>query len=367
VLLPVICNFEDSGWADADRSRYRQVAWKATLQLRLIFLGFVSITIPGCQTISGEPERLYSAAEEADSTRSLLSRIEQSYYDSSSDAERKSWRNEYIGRRMYYTDLQFTDFQTALTRERQQFGFTSALAAQGLSAAGAVVTPVNTVRILSALTGGVNASRGFYDSELLTNRAIQIVESQMQSNRDNVSTIILSRLNESAVTYPLSFALTDLEDYYRAGTMTSGLIKAAAEAAINAHESEDLKYAAIRQEVQNSVITDVNKPLEKQHDGEALNSSGLTKEEINLGPGKIAQINTVLCIPQGQKITPETRKALPEFFGAVGLTATSKITSNLQLNTLRSAFYMLKRLGGTCKAAQLADASAVGRALVSGK
>ena len=146
-----------------DEEKICSVERKVTLQLKLIVIGFIALIISGCQTINGEPERLYSASEVTESTKSILNTIEQSYYTANSDAERMALRNEYIGQHMYYTDLQFTDFETALTRERQQFGFTSALAAQGLSAAGAVVTPVNTVRILSALTGGVNASRGFYD------------------------------------------------------------------------------------------------------------------------------------------------------------------------------------------------------------
>lgn len=102
-------------------------------------------------------------------------------------------RNEYIARRMYIVDIEFTEFEASLTRERQQFGFASALTAQGLSTAGAVFTPASTVRVLSALTGGVNASRGFYDSELLQNRAIQIVELQMISDRDKAAAIIISR------------------------------------------------------------------------------------------------------------------------------------------------------------------------------
>jgi hypothetical protein len=146
---------------------------------------------------------------------------------------------------MYIIDAEFTEFETALTKEREEFGFTTALVTQGLTTAGAVFTPANTVRTLSALAGGVNASRGFYDSELLVGKTIQIVQSQMEAKRDEVATRIITKVGYPAQTYPLSAALHDLEDYYRAGTLTAGLIKATADAGEAAKLASDNKEAVM--------------------------------------------------------------------------------------------------------------------------
>jgi hypothetical protein len=209
----------------------------------LVTAGFL---LAGCETFRGRPERLYTVAEEVAHARiDVLPAILESYKAALTDNDRMFYRNEYIARRMYIIDAEFTEFEAALTREREEFGFTTALVTQGLTTAGAVFTPANTVRTLSALAGGVNASRGFYDSELLVGKTIQIVQSQMEAKRDEVATRIIQKVGYSAITYPISAALHDLEDYYRAGTLTAGLIKATADAGDAAKQASANKEAAM--------------------------------------------------------------------------------------------------------------------------
>lgn len=209
-------------------------------------IALAGVLLSGCETFRGRPERLYTVAEEVASARDSLPGVATSYELAKTDNDRKYYRNDYIARRMYIIDAEFTEFETALTRERGEFGFTTALVTQGLTTAGAVFTPVNTVRALSALAGGVNASRGFYDSELLVNKTIQIVQAQMQAKRDEVAARIIQKMDKPYTNYSLSAALHDLEDYYRAGTLTAGLIKATTEAGEAAKDASDLKEAAMR-------------------------------------------------------------------------------------------------------------------------
>src|SRR5437879_1380530 len=170
----------------------------------LVIAGFL---LAGCETFRGRPERLYTVAEEVAHARvDVLPAILDSYRAATTDSERIFYRNEYIARRMYIIDAEFTEFEAALTREREEFGFSTALVTQGLTTAGAVFTPANTVRTLSALAGGVNASRGFYDSELLVGKTIQIVQSQMEAKRDEVAARIIGKVGYSAITYPISTA-----------------------------------------------------------------------------------------------------------------------------------------------------------------
>jgi len=211
----------------------------------LVALSGVCALLAGCQTFSGKPARLYSIAEEVANARDTLPTIAANYAATKLDVDRIGYRNEYIALRMYIIDAEFTEFETALTRERDEFGFGTALVTQGLTTAGAVFTPANTVRTLSALAGGVNASRGFYDSELLIGKTIQIVQSQMEAKRDEVAARIISKVGYSSITYPLSAALHDLEDYYRAGTLTEGLIKASADAGEAAKNASTVKEAVM--------------------------------------------------------------------------------------------------------------------------
>jgi hypothetical protein len=214
--------------------------WRAVVAI--ILAGAI---LSGCETFKGRPNRLYTVAEEVANARDSLPTVATNYDLATTDNDRIFYRNDYIARRMYIIDAEFTEFETALTKERGEFGFTTALVTQGLTTAGAVFTPANTVRTLSALAGGVNASRGFYDSELLVNKTIQIVQAQMEAKRDDVAARIFRKVDFLPRTYPLSAALHDLEDYYRAGTLTAGLIKATTEAGEAAKDALERKEAAM--------------------------------------------------------------------------------------------------------------------------
>jgi hypothetical protein len=87
---------------------------------------------------------------------------------------------------------------------------------------------------LTASAGAVSATRGFYDSDLVIAKTIQIIEAQMRARRDIVAKTILTGRTASTINYPLSAALSDLEDYYLAGTLNTGLIEAAGDASGNA-------------------------------------------------------------------------------------------------------------------------------------
>ncbi len=67
----------------------------------------------------------------------------------------------------------------------------------------------------------------------------------MQASRAAVGASILKKLNISVIDYPLSIAKSDLEDYYRAGTLGTGLQKAATDAGQSASLAEADKSTAI--------------------------------------------------------------------------------------------------------------------------
>lgn len=131
------------------------------------------------------------------------------------------------------------------------------------------------------------------------------------------------------LTYPLSAALLDLEDYYRAGTLTSGLTGAVAGAAVNAQESGYLKLAAIREQAKNGVINDVRQPLRPQGRPHVQGSNRLTEEEENLPNAKIKQIQIALCVQSPiddfGPLDLGPRQAMSEFFVGAGLARISHI------------------------------------------
>ena len=188
--------------------------------------------LAGCETIAGGPDRLYTVNDEKAQADAALAVLQNDYDTAQPGSVAQAYyRNEYIARRMYIIDVEYSVYEAALTSERQIFGFGTDTTSQILNVIGAATTVGSTSRVLNGVAGGVTAIGGYYDKDLIIAKTIQIVEGQMRSARDTVAKRILQRRGESTLTYPLSAALSDLEDYYRAGTMNSGLIQAQGDSA----------------------------------------------------------------------------------------------------------------------------------------
>jgi hypothetical protein len=215
--------------------------------------------LSGCKTVEGGPDRLYTVPEEVALARSVLDAgpaegipgLVQRYYavlgsDRDADAQRMYLRNEIIARRMYIIDVEYSEYEASLTSERQKFGFLTTAAASALGIAATMTTPLRSAQIVSGTGAAMLGAKGAYDSEVVIAKTLQIVQGYMRASRDTVaSRQILPRLNESSITYPLSAALHNLEDYYRAGTFTAGLIPALQESGAAAKAAADEKALSV--------------------------------------------------------------------------------------------------------------------------
>jgi hypothetical protein len=200
-------------------------------------LSVMALGLGACATTGGGPGRLYTVDQEVAMAQAELPGLVQSYNAATPGSDsQKFWRNEYIARRMYIIDVEYSTYEGALTSERQRFTFGSSVVSQALTTLG-TLTVGSTAQALTASAGAVSATRGFYDSDLVIAKTIQIVEAQMRAKRDTVAQTILRGRTVSTITYPLSAALSDLEDYYLAGTLNTGLIQAAGDASHNATDA----------------------------------------------------------------------------------------------------------------------------------
>jgi hypothetical protein len=208
-------------------------------------------------TVEGGPDRLYTPDDEVAQARAALPDLEAKYYRPpppplgvnpntywNSDPQ-KWYRNEYIARRMYIIDVEYSAYEAALTAERQKYAFGTDVAALALGTAGALTPPGVTARALSLSSTALSATTGYYDKDLVIAKTIQIVEANMRAQRLTLATTIQQRRSEPSTTYPLAAALSDLELYYLAGTMNTGLIMASTDAGNNEARAISLKYVPI--------------------------------------------------------------------------------------------------------------------------
>jgi len=313
----------------------------AALAFALVSAGAI---LTGCKTWDGGPDRLYTVEQELTNARDLLPTISQSYAAATNEADRFRYRNDYIGYRMYIIDVEYSEYEAALTSERQKFGFLTSVGAQGLNTAGALVSPASTVRILSGIAGGVSATRGYYDSEIVVAKTIQIAQGHMRAERDRVAVRILTGQTKAVIDYPLSAALHDLEDYYRAGTLTAGLIEAVGEAGAAAQTAAEIKARA-------QGIDDPNAPLPQ-----ALQRRPSPAEKLRADD--IRAFQSSLCVIADGKPGDQFFKAVGRYLS--GLEGTAAVTPTAIGKRTEAKLNDAANAVPNCKTAGYKDAYEVG-------
>jgi hypothetical protein len=191
------------------------------------------------------------------------------YNAARSEQDRERIRNEFIFARTYAMDVNYTAYEEGLTRESQDESFWAAVTNAGLTGAGALIPVAQTTRLLSGIAAGLTTVDQAYNKQYLLNKAIQILQSQMRAKRADVLTHIVARTLYPVSTYPLGMAMSDLEQYYQAGTLSAAFIDLSENTAMTAdlakRTTDNIKPGApeVAKAVRaaGTVIVDVNKPL----------------------------------------------------------------------------------------------------------
>jgi hypothetical protein len=133
-------------------------------------------------------------------------------------------RNAYITERMYGIDLEYTHYEATLTSSTSDANLLAAITTIGLTGTASVLNVPQTNKILSAVASGVTGASQAYDKDILLSQAIQNLQMQMRTDRNNQAKIIIANMKCDITQYPLGMALSDLETYYRVGTLESAEI-----------------------------------------------------------------------------------------------------------------------------------------------
>jgi hypothetical protein len=198
------------------------VVGKSIVALALVVV--TGVLVSGCASVRGGPDRLYSVAEETQGIRENLKGFSLAEFSKLDEGSRIKFRNDWIAARMYAIDIQYTAYEAALTNERQNVGFGAAATTIGLTTASGLATSTMSKDILTGVAGAVTGARAAYENDILLAHSVQWVQSQMRTQRSLIGERILRGMKASTIDYPLAAALTDLEDYYRAGTFTGGML-----------------------------------------------------------------------------------------------------------------------------------------------
>jgi hypothetical protein len=280
------------------------------------------LALAGCLPSTGTPDRLYPIASEMVTVRNTQEQLVSQYntFVFSSPAQAKLARNEIIAERMFAIDVQYVRYENALTREGQEVSFATLATAGALGTASTLFTPVVTKSVLSGLSTVTLGTKGYYDSEILLASSIRTIQKQMRASRNLIAAGISAKVVQSVADYPLAAALSDLEEYYDAGTLTTGVIDTSTTVGTLENSSKDIKQAVTQAPpgqraaiLSNAVISDANTPMAQPSKVGILNPNGLTNfERTGLTPAMILAMEPVVLCPNQRTgtLTPEFRQAV---------------------------------------------------------
>ena len=209
---------------------------KASLIMMLI-IG--PILLNGCATISGYPDRSYDLkAELAALDQYHLPDIINIYNAKTQEKDKKDYRDEVVNARLRAIDLHFGIFEQEVARENIIGNVAVDWAVLALGGATALSPSSTAKSIMGGISGGLTGAKGSVDKNVFYNKTMPVLLAEMEALRKEVLVRIREGLMKSTSDYPLTQALIDLDDYYKAGTIPGALIGIAATAGQTIKEKE---------------------------------------------------------------------------------------------------------------------------------
>jgi F0F1-type ATP synthase membrane subunit c/vacuolar-type H+-ATPase subunit K len=219
---------------------------------------------------------------------------------------------------MYAIDLAYSQYEASLTHERQDVSFIADVTNIGLTGTASLVGVAETKAILAGIAAGLTGVKSSYTNDILFSKTVEVLQTQMRANRAEVATRIIGNLKKPTGVYPIQFALSDLEDYYRAGTLSGAMIAVGATVSAKELVAEQTKAQAIAA----TIITNPKAPIPPPVRGPSpVEVNRFTDAERILRAEQIKGIQHLFCIPEDGRLGPHgslTRRKIKEFLVAQG-------------------------------------------------
>ncbi len=181
------------------------------------------LLLMGCEsTFRGEPLENRSGKSNTFSETILDRALAQSNVDSALGSQSTEDDGQLILARMAEIDLLYHDYEVELLTESQRSGLGFSLAGILTSAAGTVASG-SAAQNLALASTLAQSGRTAFQKEVLAERTINALISQMRANRAQVKGAIYQKLGTKR--YTVIAALSDLELYQQAGTLPSALVE----------------------------------------------------------------------------------------------------------------------------------------------
>jgi hypothetical protein len=213
--------------------------------MKRTILLLVSLVLSACAAITGYPRQPKSLPTTMTSLdQSTISDLITEYNASGTSTDQK----KVIRDRIIYSDISqidqnFNDFKVGLNSQENILSVGTTFTSLALAGLGATIGGAATKAALAAASAGVIGAKAGIDKDLLYQKTITALTTEMEAQRSLVFARIITNMHLNVVNYPLEGASKDLEDYYQAGTLVNAL-EGVAQSAGEKAQAADIKVAA---------------------------------------------------------------------------------------------------------------------------
>jgi hypothetical protein len=151
----------------------------------------------------------------------------------------KRARNEAIEEVLPYIDAAYMDFITDLQAGRDRTNFVADLVELGGSAAVGIVNGERPLQIIGVALTAIRGGRRSADLNFYKEQTTPVLINKMDGNRARVRATILTRERDSTDLYPFGAAISDIVEYYNAGTLVRAFTELQKDTATQTKASED--------------------------------------------------------------------------------------------------------------------------------
>ncbi|WP_018415375.1 hypothetical protein [Teredinibacter turnerae] len=178
--------------------------------------------LEGCASFDGGmPNLPYDIQEDLGVAKNQLSSYAsvKAFYDDPKEIN----RNKYISAKLLTINYAYLEFVKDLTTEEAVIHSASEILvlALDIGATGSTVTTTKTA--LSGISSLIGGSRLSIDKNAYYEKSMTALVSGMNANRKEILVRLLDGMGKSLDSYPFEQAMSDINDYYQAGTIMSAI------------------------------------------------------------------------------------------------------------------------------------------------
>jgi hypothetical protein len=260
----------------------------------LLLLSALALVASGCSTIQGFPKPRATIQAKFPAANYQLGPDGIEKYNAQTDPlAKKTLRNEIIDAHLAAIDAGFADFERDIYKEGIGWGVGTDWTVLALTAATAIIHPVDTKTALAAISTAVVGAKASFDKTALFDKTLPALLAQMVAQRETLRAQIRESEDLPVDKYTLSAAISDLHKFEFAGSMPGAIVSITQDAgnksAIANQKLQDVREGKFVKSASGDALRSFWKP-----DGTTVDAANQTKLEawmnqngVSTAPGMI--------------------------------------------------------------------------------